>query len=146
ATRPAACACRSTWQHYHLMNAGSTSMSSTTQPTSLSEPLPIPSPSHLTKAPLDPGSRPNVLKRGRRLSGKLLLGMGVIGLLIWGGSRWLLPAGEQGTEITATVTLADRPIIVTERGELESSKTLDVRCEVEGHQNKIVEILPEGTR
>ncbi len=82
----------------------------------------------------------------RRLGGRLLLGLGVAGLLLWGGSRWLLPAGEQGAEITATVTQTDLPIIVTERGELESSKTLDVRCEVEGHQNKIVEILPEGIR
>jgi len=33
---------------------------------------------------------------------------------------------------------------VTEHGDLESSKTVDVRCEVEGYQNKIVTILPEG--
>jgi len=36
------------------------------------------------------------------------------------------------------------PIVVTEHGDLESSKTVDVRCEVEGYQNKIVTILPEG--
>jgi len=34
---------------------------------------------------------------------------------------------------------------VTERGELESSQSVDVRCEVEGYQNKIVEIVPEGS-
>jgi RND family efflux transporter MFP subunit len=37
-------------------------------------------------------------------------------------------------------------IKVTEGGELESSKTFDVRCEVEGRQTKLVEMLPEGTR
>src|SRR5262245_32494912 len=123
------------------MNAGSTPMSSTLQPTSPPQPLNAPSPSHLAKLPLDAGPRPNPRGRVRRLGGRLVLGIGVVGLLVWGGSRWLLPASEQGAEITATVTQADLPIIVTERGELESSKTLDVRCEVEGHQNKIVEIL-----
>jgi RND family efflux transporter MFP subunit len=33
-----------------------------------------------------------------------------------------------------------------ERGELESTDTIDVRCDVEGQQHKIVSIVPEGTR
>jgi len=51
-------------------------------------------------------------------------------------------------EITATVKRATLPITVIERGELESSKTIDARCEIEGttFQNKIVTILPEGTK
>ncbi|MBI3320026.1 MAG: efflux RND transporter periplasmic adaptor subunit [Candidatus Omnitrophica bacterium] len=53
---------------------------------------------------------------------------------------------EAVPEITATVVRAELPITVTERGELESSKTVDVRCEVEGEQIKIIEIVPEGTR
>jgi RND family efflux transporter MFP subunit len=49
-------------------------------------------------------------------------------------------------EITVAARRALLPIIVGERGELESSKQTDVRCEVEGFQNKIVTILPEGVR
>jgi HlyD family secretion protein len=43
------------------------------------------------------------------------------------------------------VTRGDLPVIVTERGELDSSKTEDIRCGLEGRQNKIVFIEPEGT-
>jgi RND family efflux transporter MFP subunit len=49
-------------------------------------------------------------------------------------------------EITARVKRATLSITVTERGELESSKTIDARCEVEGYQNKIVSLIPEGTK
>jgi RND family efflux transporter MFP subunit len=63
-----------------------------------------------------------------------------------GISYWFLSNTAHALEITGTVTRATLPIVVTERGELESSKTVDVRCEVEGYQNKIVTILPEGTR
>jgi RND family efflux transporter MFP subunit len=35
---------------------------------------------------------------------------------------------------------------VTDRGEIESSETVDVRCNIEGYENKVVSILPEGTR
>jgi HlyD family secretion protein len=64
----------------------------------------------------------------------------------WAASHWLTAPSAASTEITAHVTRAPLPITVTERGEMESSKTVDARCEVEGYQNKIVEILPEGTR
>ncbi len=70
-----------------------------------------------------------------------LVGLSVAGYFGW---RWLWADAGLTGEITATVTRADLPIIVTERGDLESSKTVDVRCEVEGYQNKIVSILPEG--
>jgi RND family efflux transporter MFP subunit len=49
-------------------------------------------------------------------------------------------------EITATVIRSELPIMVTESGELESSKTVEVRCEVEGEQIRITETIPEGTR
>jgi len=48
--------------------------------------------------------------------------------------------------VTGTATRGVLPITVTERGEIESSKSSDARCEVEGEQIKIVSILPEGTR
>ena len=59
---------------------------------------------------------------------------------------WIVPDKGETTEITATVVRANLPIVVTESGELESSKTEDVRCEVEGYKNKIVEILDEGVQ
>jgi len=49
-------------------------------------------------------------------------------------------------EITALVTRVDLPIIVTERGQLESAKTETAKCQVEGESSKIVFLLPEGTR
>jgi HlyD family secretion protein len=77
---------------------------------------------------------------------KLCLAVAGGALLLWGASRWLLTGAGQSAEITAAVCRAYLPITVTERGELESSVTVDVRCEVEGFQNKIVTILPEGKR
>jgi RND family efflux transporter MFP subunit len=73
--------------------------------------------------------------------GAILILTGLIG----GGLRWKFGLSTPSDEITATVKRADLPITVTEKGELESSKTIDVRCEVEGRQNKIVSILPEST-
>ena len=58
----------------------------------------------------------------------------------------MTPGEKLGGEITATVAKSSLPITVVERGDLESSKTVDVRCEVEGQQIKIVEIVAEGTR
>lgn len=59
--------------------------------------------------------------------------------------QWFWPRATGATEVLATVTEANLPIIVTERGELESAKTTTVKCEVEVEQIKIVSILPEGT-
>lgn len=66
-------------------------------------------------------------------------------LVIGSGWLWKFTAAGQPEEITATLKRANLSITVTERGELESSKTIKVRCEVEGYQNKIISILPEGT-
>lgn len=56
-------------------------------------------------------------------------------------------APDSGADIlTARVVRGDLPITVTERGELESAKSVEVRCEVEGEKTKLVAILPEGTR
>lgn len=70
----------------------------------------------------------------------------VVVLLAFGLSQWGSAEHEALPEVTATVVKAELPVTVMERGELESSKTVDVRCEVEGEQIKIVEIMPEGTR
>jgi RND family efflux transporter MFP subunit len=77
---------------------------------------------------------------------KAIVLVGGAALLAFGATRWSWRDHEAVPEITATVVRAELPITVTERGELESSKTVDVRCEVEGEQLKIVEIVPEGTR
>ncbi len=47
--------------------------------------------------------------------------------------------------ITVEVKPANLPVIVTERGSLESSQSEDVFCQVEG-QTTIISIVPEGTR
>jgi RND family efflux transporter MFP subunit len=52
--------------------------------------------------------------------------------------------GGPPVRVTAVVNRGELPITVTERGELESSSTVDARCEVEGEQMKLVSILPEG--
>src|SRR5205823_3232355 len=44
-----------------------------------------------------------------------------------------------------TVVRGDLPITVTERGELDSLKSVEVRCEVEGKEGvKLLNIVPEG--
>jgi RND family efflux transporter MFP subunit len=68
-----------------------------------------------------------------------------VGLVCGGGFWWFSPEDDQSDEITATVIRGDLPIVVTERGELESAQTIDVSSEVEGRNTKIVEILDEGT-
>jgi RND family efflux transporter MFP subunit len=95
--------------------------------------------------PPEVGSRPASARRARQLRlTKAALGV-VVGLLLLGGIlRWFRGSDAAGGEISATVVRADLPIIVTERGTLESSVTVDTFCEVEGLQNKIVTLLPEG--
>ena len=69
-----------------------------------------------------------------------------VGLLSWGGYRkFLVTNGSDIPDITASVKRANLPVTVTERGELESSSTTDARCEIEGYQNKLATILPEGS-
>ncbi|HVJ82947.1 MAG TPA: efflux RND transporter periplasmic adaptor subunit [Planctomycetia bacterium] len=47
--------------------------------------------------------------------------------------------------MTAAVQRGELAIDVAERGELESAESVDVKCDVEGAQIKLVSILPEGT-
>jgi HlyD family secretion protein len=70
----------------------------------------------------------------------------VLGGGAWAVRHYLLPTSDKPAEITGAAARGTLTILVTERGELESAKTVDVRCEVEGRQIKIVEIVPEGTR
>jgi RND family efflux transporter MFP subunit len=47
--------------------------------------------------------------------------------------------------LTVPVTRGDLVIQVVERGEIDSQNAIEVRCEIEGYQNKLVSIVPEGT-
>ncbi|HMP59471.1 MAG TPA: efflux RND transporter periplasmic adaptor subunit [Gemmatales bacterium] len=70
----------------------------------------------------------------------LVLGGGGVGL----GWRqgWFQPLPP--VELTAVVARGPFSVVISERGELESSLTYDCRCEVEGREIKVVEIVPEG--
>lgn len=114
--------------------------------------MPTPERPSLSLPPLNPNaSREDLyappLSPRRRRRGWLygLYILAAVVLLGGGGYIWLVPLQARATEITATASRTKLVISVTERGELESAKTVDVRCEMEGHQNKIVEIVPEGT-
>ncbi len=105
----------------------------------LSRPVPVDAMSRF--ADIAPGRR----RRTRSIGWKT----GVVAALaatVAGAAWWAAPAQAPGPRVTATVARSELAITVTERGDLESSKTVDVRCEVEGEQIKIVQVLPEGTR
>src|SRR6516164_1278214 len=117
----------------------------------------VPSSSHLpTLSPLlnNPvgGNGSSVLAKRKPRSRwslmlKLALGVGAVGLIGFGVHRWFFAPAQTGQEITATVTRTDLPVIVTERGDLESAETITVKCEIEGRDgNKIVFLAPEGSR
>jgi RND family efflux transporter MFP subunit len=54
--------------------------------------------------------------------------------------------GPAADFVTAPVVRGNLSVTVTERGELDSIKSIMVRCEVEGEKSKLVHIVPEGTR
>jgi RND family efflux transporter MFP subunit len=82
-----------------------------------------------------------MLARAAQVAGVTL----VIVLAALGVQRWVFPAGRATDAITATVMRTDLPVIVTERGQLESAKTVKAKCEVEGEVSKIVFLEPEST-
>ncbi len=77
---------------------------------------------------------------------KLVAGAAVIGVIAWAVRTWLWTDERRNDDVLGAATKANLLIAVTERGELESTKTIDVRCDVEGRENKIVWIVPEGRR
>jgi RND family efflux transporter MFP subunit len=71
----------------------------------------------------------------------LLLALVVVGA----GWRYWKPGGPtQDLPLMARATRSTLRVIVTERGNLESSKTVDGICELQGYQNKIIFLVPEG--
>jgi HlyD family secretion protein len=88
--------------------------------------------------------------RGRKLLQRLVVltvaAAGVAGVAYSG----LLPSWGSSTNkdapLSVTVGRGTLRIIVTERGNLESVKTVDGICELQGYQNKIIQIVPEGNK
>src|SRR5215207_217077 len=70
--------------------------------------------------------------------------LGLGGILVVGWFAW--PRGPVAEVLTATVIRGDMPVTVVERGELDSTNSVIVRCDVEGERMKLVSIVPEGTR
>jgi RND family efflux transporter MFP subunit len=112
--------------------------------TQTSTPSPLPAPSTPAPAPKLPRGKKAAPSRRRAVVG--LAALGALATVAWLARQWVWPAPTASAELTATVTRGELPIVVTERGELESSKTVTAKCEVEVEQIKIVDILPEGTR
>ena len=114
-------------------------MSTTIEPTS----LPAPDLSPVFRKP-----RPHqAARKPLRILGMSIWTLFAIGIAIAIGSVvriyfW----GDKGAnnEITAAVKRGNLPIIVTEKGDLESAKTVDARSDVEGAL-KIVSIIAEGS-
>ena len=57
---------------------------------------------------------------------------------------WLAQADKDDT-LTFVAKRGTLRVTVTERGNLESQKTVDGTCELNGYQNKIIFIVDEGT-
>ena len=90
----------------------------------------------------------------RRRGGKLkwlvvAVGLGALGILAASGSLGKQVKAFFATKDTSVirynVTKASIPVTVVERGQLESSRNLDVQSEVEGTP-QIIDIKPEGTQ
>src|SRR5262245_17114110 len=85
-------------------------------------------------APASNPELPAARKLRRRWPGPLLwltVFAGAAGLL-WAAAAWWLPGRRVADVLTAAATRGELVITVTDRGELESSQSLQVVCEVEG--------------
>ena len=77
-----------------------------------------------------------------RWSALAVLIVGIIAITVY----FVRPKAGVTDVITAPVARGDLPVTVTERGELDSMKSVMVRCEVEVKEIKLVSITPEGTK
>jgi HlyD family secretion protein len=99
----------------------------------------------IASQPLDASSLAPEGRTRRSKWVRLLAGMICLGLLAWGGKRWLLATDQKIDVLTAEATVGTLIITVSDRGELESSKSVQVACELEGG-GKLVSIVAEGTQ
>lgn len=70
--------------------------------------------------------------------------IGLVGGTVWVGPKWV-GGGSGDRPLTARATRGELKVTVSDRGELESSESVQVACELEGG-GKLVSIVPEGTR
>ncbi len=68
---------------------------------------------------------------------------GIAAVAAFGFPSWGHSASKD-LPLSSKVTRGTLRIIVTERGSLESVKTVDGVCELAGYQNKIIQLTPEG--
>lgn len=75
----------------------------------------------------------------------MALGLAAVATVAFFG-RDLLPDGRKSADrpITAVARRGILRVIVTERGNCESTVSVDGVCELSGFQNKIIELIPEG--
>lgn len=76
----------------------------------------------------------------------VILGAGLVGAAGYFG--WVPSWGGPGRDerpLVVPVSKGTLKIVVNERGNLESCVTVDGTCELIGHQNKIIQLVPEGT-
>ena len=84
--------------------------------------------------------RASRLRRLLRWSAAAIVAVGLVALIAY----FVRPRGASNV-LTAPVVRGDLPVTVTERGELDSIKSVMVRCDVEAKEIKLVSIVPEGT-
>ncbi len=74
------------------------------------------------------------------IAASTVAGLGYAGSIVW-------PMGGDASQrpVTSTVRRGSLEVLVTERGNLESTKTVDGLCEVEQGQVKIIFLVPEGS-
>ncbi|WZP00147.1 efflux RND transporter periplasmic adaptor subunit [Isosphaeraceae bacterium EP7] len=106
--------------------------------------------------PSTPSAVPTASPKPRRLyrrilgSGKvlaLLLGVAGVASAAYLGRDRILGSGKVvDRPLTAVVRRATLRVAVNERGNLESTVTVDGTCELNGYQNKIIELVAEGSR
>lgn len=73
------------------------------------------------------------------------LALSVFGSYASGLYRAIVPDRAERVLLRATALRSTVPILVTAGGELESAAAVDVVCQLEGQQHKIIEMLPEGS-
>lgn len=88
--------------------------------------------------------------RKRRLPARLLMLASVAGMvaaLAYLGLSWSWgKASDKDKPLTSPVVRGTLRIVVSERGNLDSVKTIDGVCELSGYQNKIIQLTPEGNK
>src|SRR5262245_52835654 len=109
-----------------------------------------------TGAPRDPEppTIPSVAGTARRTSRRLprrllglLAGVGAVGAALYFGRESLWATASTAEEpLTGVARRSTLRVVVTERGNLESTVTVDGVCELNGFQNKIIELVAEGTK